>query len=250
MPEKERALALLAERRGQARRAAHGHGPVGRSLGDLLEVPVAREHRRRGRLPPPRQARIAVGAVADEREPVRNRPGIDAELGAHRRLVATLAGAAIELDDPIAAHALRQVLVRRAHDHLLDPRVGRGHLGRRAQRVVGLELDHGPDDHPEGAERVLQRLELGVEHRVDALARLVVRPERVPERFDDVVGGHAEVGRAAFEHSQDGPDDAADRSELLRPLSVERGGRGQEVAEQLVGAIDQVDAHGCEDTAP
>ncbi len=117
-----------------------------------------------------------------------------------RRLVSQLARATIELDDAVAPHALRQVLVRRAHDDLIGARIGGGHDRGRGQRVVGLELDHGPDDHAERAQRLLHRLELGVEQRVQALARLVARPERVAKRFDDVVRGHAQMRDAAFEH--------------------------------------------------
>src|SRR5207253_9524809 len=107
---------------------------------------------RSGLLAPAGQPGIAVRAVAHERQPVGNRRRRDTELLPHRQLVAQLARAPIELDDAVAAHALREILVRRAHDDLLDARVGGGHGRRRRQRVVGLELDHGPDGDAERAQ--------------------------------------------------------------------------------------------------
>ena len=99
--------------------------------------------------------------------------------------------APVQLNHAVAAHALRQVLVRRAHDDLLHARIGGRHRRRRGQRIVRLELHHRPHRHAERGERLLERLELGVERRVHALAGLVAGPEVVAERLDDVVGGHA-----------------------------------------------------------
>ena len=67
---------------------------------------------------------------------------------------------AIQLDDARAAHALREVLVRRADDHALDARVARRRQRRRGQRIVGLELDHRPDDDAERRQRFLEQREL------------------------------------------------------------------------------------------
>jgi len=49
---------------------------------------------------------------------------------------------------------------------------------------------------------------------------------------------------AAFEHSQNRSDDAAHRPQLLRRAPIEGRRRRQEVAEQLVGAVDQMDDQG------
>src|SRR5258705_8199991 len=67
---------MLAERRRQDRRAAQRRDlPRARLLGDPLEVVVLEEDRR-GRLRAPAgEAGKAVGRVADEREPVRDRGG-------------------------------------------------------------------------------------------------------------------------------------------------------------------------------
>ena len=204
---------------------------------------IAGEYGRRGLGAPAGQAGITVGGVAHEREPVGNRRGRNPELLADSGLVAHLARAAIELDDSMTPHALRQVLVRGADDHLVDAPVGRGHECRSRQCIVGLELDHGPDNHAERAQRVFQRPELGVEQRVHALARLVPGPERVAERFDDVVSRHAKMRGAVFEHSEHRPDDPADRPQLLGRVPLE-GRRGrEEVAEELVRSVDQVNDH-------
>src|SRR5262249_35509428 len=211
--------------------------------GDALEVLVAGEHRGRRLRAPAREPGIAVGAVADQCEPVRNRRGRDAELAAHSVLVSHFACATVELDDPAATDALRQILVRRAHDDLLDTAVALGHRGRRGERVVGLQLDHGPDNHAERSQRIFHRLELREQQRIDSLAGLVPGPERVPEGLDDVIGGDAHVRGAALEHAEDRPDDPAHRSELRWRAPVE-GRRGrEEVAEQLVRAVEQVDDH-------
>ena len=228
-----------------------GHVAISQSApapGMLLEVPVAREHRRGGRGAPAGQAGEAVRAVAHQGEPVGNGRGRDAELLPHARLVALLAPPPIELDHPLAPHALRQVLVRRADDDLLHPRIGRRDRRRRGQGVVGLELDHGPDDHAQRAQRLLERLELRVQQRVHPLAGLVARPERVAERLDDVIGGHAQMRRAALEHAQDRRDDAPNSQQLLRPAAVEGRPRREEVAEELVGAVDEVHDHSQNDT--
>jgi hypothetical protein len=237
------ALALLGERRGQLLRPSDGHLPLGRPGGNALEALVAGEHGGRGLCAPARQAGIAVRAVAHQGEPVRNRRGRDTELSAHSLLVAHLARAPIELDDPGAADALRQVLVRRAHDDLVDTPVALGHRRRRGQRVVGLELDHRPDDHAERPQRVFQRLELRAKQRIDPLAGLVAGPERIAKGLDDVIGGHAHMRGPALEHAKDRSDDPAHRSQLRRRAPVEGRRRREEIAEQLVGPVDQMDDH-------
>src|SRR5438876_354730 len=87
-PERHPALALLPERRGQRLRAAHAHIPLRGDLRNVLEVPIAGEHCRRGFLTPAGQTGVAVRAVAHEREPVGDRCGRDTELLPHGRLVA------------------------------------------------------------------------------------------------------------------------------------------------------------------
>jgi hypothetical protein len=66
---------------------------------------------------------------------------------------------AVPLDD-LAADTLPKVLIGRADDHLLDPRVGRGHHRCAGQTVVRLNLHHRPDHHTQGPQRILQQVEL------------------------------------------------------------------------------------------
>ena len=56
-------------------------------------------------------------------------------------------------------------------------------------------------------------MELCPERGLDALAGLVARPEAIAERLDDVIGGDADVGRAALEHLHHGAEHACYRAE-------------------------------------
>ena len=95
---------------------------------------------------------------------------------------------------------------------------------------------------PIACERLLQRLELGAERALDAGAGLVAGPEVVAERLDHVVGGDAEMGGAALDDLQHGVQHAGDRAEGL-VLALVEAALAVEVAEQLVGAVDEVDDH-------
>src|SRR5256714_10856737 len=92
----------------------------------------------------PRDAGISVGRVAHEGEEVGNQGGLDAELLAHPSRVADRPGPAIDLDDAIAADALRQIFVGGPDADLLDAVVLRRNPRCGRKRVVRLELDHGP----------------------------------------------------------------------------------------------------------
>ena len=141
---------------------------------------------------PARQAREAVRAVADERQPVgyRRRARPRSARGRPSSSVIT-PRAPVELDDALADDALGQVLVRRADEHLVDAgivvRDGRG----RGEGVVGLELGHRPHPHAEGLEGLLEQPELGLQLGRDLGAGLVAGPQVVAERLDDVIGRHA-----------------------------------------------------------
>ena len=53
------------------------------------------------------------------------------------------------------------------------------------------------------------------ECRVDPFVGLVAVPQRVAERFDDVVGGNTQMGDALLEHRQDRPNHATDGADLV-----------------------------------
>src|SRR2546430_17304429 len=78
------------------------------------------------RSPDSGEPRVAVGRVAGEREQVRNEDRVHAEFLAHALGVADLPGLAIDLHHAVAAHTLREILVRRPDAHLLCARIGRG----------------------------------------------------------------------------------------------------------------------------
>src|SRR3954453_19852912 len=63
---------VVTERRGERRRpraADPGHLPGGRSCRDVVEVAVDDKHGGSALRPPARDPRIAVGRIADDREP-------------------------------------------------------------------------------------------------------------------------------------------------------------------------------------
>jgi hypothetical protein len=188
-----------------------------------------------------REARIAVGRVADEGEVVGHPLRRDAELLADALGVADLSAPAIDLDDPIRDDALGEILVGRPDADPLDARVSGRPVGRRGEGVVGLELDHRPHDDAHGGQGLLERMELGPQRRIDALARLVVRPQFVAERLDDVIRRHAQMRGPALDHLRHRMEHARDRAEgrvdsAAAPDAVE-------VAEELVGPVEKMGDH-------
>ena len=75
--------------------------------------------------------------------------------------------------------------------------------GGGGQRVVGLVLDHRPDDDAERRRGVLGRMELGEQVGVDAVAGLVAGEQVVAERLDHVVEGAGHVRDARFAQQRD-----------------------------------------------
>ena len=153
--------------------------------------------------------------------------------------VADRLGLAVDLHDAVAVDALREILVGRPDADLLHPLILRGEVRRGGQRIVRLELDHRPDGDAHRGERLLQRMKLRQQRRLDALAGLVAGPQAVAERLDDVVGRDADVRLAALDHLQHRLQHADHRAE--RPiLALVESAQAVEVAEQLVRAVDQM----------
>ena len=96
---------------------------------------------------------------------------------------------------------------------------------------------------PSALKRLLEQEELRQQLRLDPLAGLVAGPQPVAERFDDVIRRDGDVSGAAVHHAEDGTNHATDRGDLR---AARIPGRGQRVvvAEQLVGAVDEVNVHG------
>ena len=95
---------------------------------------------------------------------------------------------------------------------------------------------------PSASKRLLQQRELGLQVWVDALARLVAGPQVVTEGLNDVVCRNAQVRRTVLGERQDGRQHTLDCAHLAA-LRIAHGRPRIEVAEQLVGAVDQVNLH-------
>src|SRR6185312_1825806 len=119
---------------------------------EVLDPAVLVHEPGRGDLADAGDARVAVGAVADEREQVGDAVGPDAELLADAVDVADRAGPAVDLYHAVAAHGLGQILVGRPDADLVDVVVAGGDAGGGGERVVGLELHHRPDGNPHRGE--------------------------------------------------------------------------------------------------
>ena len=209
---------------------------------------VAGQHGGGGLRAPAGNAREAVGAVPDQGQVVGDAGGPHAELRHHPILVAHLVLPPVPLHDPPAHDTLRQVLVRSADVHAFHPGVAGRPRRPRRQPVIGLQLFHGPDLYPHRPQRVLEGVELGQKVGVDAVARLVAGPEVVAEGLDDVVRGDGHVGRAALQHAEKRGQHAAQTAHGS-PGGVQGRGRAEVVAEELVGAVDEVDVQGGETCA-
>ncbi len=206
---------------------------------------VVLEQDSRGRFRAPAgEAGKAVGRVADEREPVRDRGGPDAPLVDHGFLVVRDPAASIEQDDVRVVHELGHVLVGRADEDLLDVEVrGEAAAGRR-DRIVGLEFDHRPDDEAERPNRVLRDRELRQQLTRHPGRRLVAGEQVVPEGLDDVIGRAADVRRALLaEEVEQLVDDAGHAGQVHAVAAERRRPRGVVRPEQLVGRVDQVEPH-------
>ncbi len=117
--------------------------------------------------------------------------------------------------------------------------------GRRRQRVVRLELDHRPERDPERDDRLLRHGELGEEVGGDAGLGLVAGPEIVAERADHPVVGAGDVrGALVPEQREERPDEPGDRGEGHPVAAADRRTRRVVRPEELVGRVDEVDAHG------
>ena len=201
------------------------------------------EHERGGTAPPAGEAGKTVRAVAHERQPVRYRGRGDPVAFPDPVLVGQDPRAPVQLDDPPPDDALGEILVRGADEHLVDSVVVPGHRRRRCEGVIGLQFAHREDPHAERFEGLLEQSELGLQLRRHLGAVLVAGPHLVAERFDDVIGCNTHMGYATGQERGHRPDDAAHRPHL-GPVRAGAGRPAEELAEELVGAVDQIDLHG------
>src|SRR5437764_13962040 len=115
-------------------------------------------------------------------------------------------------------------------------------MRRRGESIVRFELDHRPDGDAHRLERILERLKLRQQVGLDSFAGLVVGPEIVAERLDDVIGGDTDVRRTGLDHLQHRVQYARDGAEGF-VLALVPAALAVEVAEQLIRSVDQVDYH-------
>src|SRR5262249_7784368 len=73
------------------------------------------------------------------------------------------------------------------------------------------------------------------------LSRLVIGPQTVAKRFDDVIGRDTEVGRSFLEHLEHRVQDADYGPE--RGILLVEATKAIEVAEELVRAVEKMDDH-------
>ena len=110
---------------------------------------------------PARQARIAIGSVANEREIVRNRQGGTPNFCATPLSSRIARVRAVQLHDAVPP---RTHWARSLSGVQITTRPTRGSAAasarRRRQRIVGFELDHRPDDDPHRDECAFQNREL------------------------------------------------------------------------------------------
>src|SRR5438874_495960 len=209
---------------------------------EVLDGAVAADEACRGRLADPRQTWIPVCGVTDQGEEVRDQMRRHAEFLAHPLRIAYDLGLAVHLNHPLATHALRQILVRCPDAYLLHPVIFGGYSRSGGERIVGFQLDHGPYRHSQRGERILQRMKLREQRRLDPVTRLVARPKSITEGFDDVIGRHAEMRRPLLDHLQHGMQHAVYGAEGSIVAFVEAA-QTIEVAEQLVGAVNEMNNH-------
>ena len=165
-----------------------------------------------------------------------------AEFLAHPLRIAYDLGFAVHLNHPLAMHALRQILVRCPDAYLLHPVIFGGDSRSGGERIVGFQLDHGPYRHSQRGERILERMKLREQRRLDPVTCLVARPKSITEGLDDVIGRHAEMRRPLLDHLQHGMQHAVYGAEGSIVAFVEAA-QTIEVAEQLVRPVNQMNDH-------
>ncbi len=133
-----------------------------------------RQDRSRSFRAPPTHARKTIGSIANHRQIVRDRLRPHAKLSNHAGLIAHDVLPAVQLNHPCTHYALTEIFVGRAEEDFSDAVILRGLRGGRGERVVRLELDHGPHHYPHRFQSFLENRELREQRRIYALAGFVV----------------------------------------------------------------------------
>ena len=183
--------------------------------GIVLDAAVAGEHRRRRLRAPAGQARVAVGACRRPARASRGSTPAARRTSRRRRPRRAPAGRAGRTARRARrrrtargpCRACRSAPARRA-----DRRRRRAAAAASASSASNSTIGQHDDAHRR--QRLLERMELRQQRRVDAGAGLVAGPEVVAERLDDVVGGDADVRGAVAEQVEHRAEDAPDRGDL------------------------------------
>ena len=149
---------------------------------------------------------------------------------------------AVNLHYPVAADALRQVLVGCPDADLLHTLIYGGDLGRGGKRVVSLQLGHGPYSHTHSGECFFERVELREQRGLDAIPCFVAGPETVPKGLDDVIGRDTDVSCSRLDHLQHCIQ-YADHGAEGPILALGEAAKAVKVAEQLVRAVYEMNDH-------
>src|SRR5882724_6363148 len=113
---------------------------------------------------------------------------------------------------------------------------------RGSQRIVGLQFHHRPHCHTHCVKRFFQWMKLCEQHSFNSSARFVAGPEVVAKRFNDMIGGDAEVRRAVLDHLRDHVEHTGHGAE--RWISFLEAPDAVKVSKEFVGAVDEMDDHG------
>ena len=190
---------------------------------------------------------ISVRGVADEREVIGNQRGIDAELLADPVGVADL----VALAGPPARRGLR-ARTARGPCRASRCRPSRRLRPRDAMRAAEASASSassstmGQTATPMAASASSSGWNCASSARSTPCSRLVAGPETVAERLDDVVGRHADVRRLPSRSSRAPCAARRSRRRTGDPALVgsspasRNAAQAVEVAEQLVGAVDEV----------
>src|SRR5215475_697977 len=164
---------------------------------------------------PPRQAGISISAVADHCQIIRNRLWPDSELLDDSSLVAHDLAPSIALHHSRADDALGQIFVGCTNYDLAHMLVLRCVERRGSESIVGLEVDHWPDENAHRLQRLLHNGKLREQLWRDAFAGFVALIKLVSKRLDYVVSRNSDMSRALFDHRQHRSEHAASSSDFL-----------------------------------
>src|SRR6516225_2954498 len=185
---------------------------------------------------------VTIRTVADRGQIVGNRGRLYPELCDYASLVAQDLASAIQLDDTGPHDALAEVLVRSTNDNLSDPLILCCFRRGRSECIVGLEFDHRPHQHSHRLQCLFENWKLRQQCRIDAFASLVTWIEIVPKRLNHMVGRNSDVRCSSPHHRENRSKHTAYRTNLLA-TGIFGGRHGIKVAEEFVGAVNEIDIH-------